>query len=301
MSFLEKFETVTVMADNRITEADRAFCEAHQEAYESARRAIQELRCIWADIEATQKELRSDADAMLPGSFSYVTEYEALSISDTKIKDQLLLLPCRFISNLTRYFNRTYHISISVDQIQRALLPEKPESRRFREGDEEAAEYEAALLTVKLSYSTILEQILAQMDGRSFEEQAFHELRKKCHEAAWWNSGGPKFERRKDTITFSDYACSFVDSYRAEHWELRDFIKTILQGIAHYETGDFSILPMGFSELLGYRITHGPVLDFPTCTKLKQIKLFKKGRIDLKFSSEQAAVDFITTYLGAVY
>lgn len=33
MNLLDKFETVTVKADVRITPEDKAFCEAHQAAY----------------------------------------------------------------------------------------------------------------------------------------------------------------------------------------------------------------------------------------------------------------------------
>ena len=33
MDLLDKFATVTVKADDRITSEDKAFCEAHQAAY----------------------------------------------------------------------------------------------------------------------------------------------------------------------------------------------------------------------------------------------------------------------------
>ena len=36
MDLLDKFATVTVKADDRITSEDKAFCEAHQAAYDAA-------------------------------------------------------------------------------------------------------------------------------------------------------------------------------------------------------------------------------------------------------------------------
>ena len=36
MNLLEKFEAVTVEADNRITQEDREYCETQQAAYDAA-------------------------------------------------------------------------------------------------------------------------------------------------------------------------------------------------------------------------------------------------------------------------
>ena len=78
--------------------------------------------------------------------------------------------PCSFVQNLVHYFNRTYHTALSADAILQRMLPEKPEYRRR---DEEAwAAYEEAVLARKLTYTEVVEQLFAQMDGRQFEEQA---------------------------------------------------------------------------------------------------------------------------------
>ena len=58
--------------------------------------------------------------------------------------------------------------------------------------------------------------------------------------------------------------------------------------------------PVGLSDLVGYgRIDHDLIL-FPSCTKLKQLKMFKNRRVDIKFASEALAKEFIDTYLGTV-
>ena len=58
MNLLEKFETVTIKADARITPEDKAFCEAHQAAYDAAIQSFHELAFFWADMENTQKQHR---------------------------------------------------------------------------------------------------------------------------------------------------------------------------------------------------------------------------------------------------
>lgn len=79
------------------------------------------------------------------------------------------------------------------------------------------------------------------------------------------------------------------------------YMKSILRGLACFETGSVSVFPYRFSDLLGYGNILENQIAFSTCDKVKQLRLFKNGRVDLKFSSEQTAADFVDTYLGTVY
>lgn len=298
MDLFEKLSAVSVSADSRISDLDRFFCEQHQAAYHAARSALLELRCVWEDIEKKQDELLQETKELLSGRNSYTVSKD-LSITDARLKELLMEQPCSFVQNLVHYFNRTYHVDLSADAILQRLLPERPEYRRR---DEEAwAAYEKAVLARRLTYTEVVEQLLAQMDGRQFEAQALFELRRKCHEAAWWRDGTPKFERRKDTVCFTGNACTYNDLYRSDYWTLSSAMQSVLQGLACFETGSVSVFPYRFSDLLGYRNIQENQIVFSTCEKIKHLRLFKNGRVDLKFSSEQAAADFVDTYLGAVY
>ena len=55
MDLLDKFDAVTVKADARITPDDKAYCEAHQAAYDAAIQSFQELAFFWEDMESTQR------------------------------------------------------------------------------------------------------------------------------------------------------------------------------------------------------------------------------------------------------
>ena len=77
--------------------------------------------------------------------------------------------------------------------------------------------------------------------------------------------------------------------------------KEILKGIAHFETGRFALLPHGFDSLLGYRHSGSDTVEFSTCSKVSQLKMFKNGRVDIKFASEAIARQFADDYLGRVY
>ena len=43
------------------------------------------------------------------------------------------------------------------------------------------------------------------------------------------------------------------------------------------------------------------VWEFENCEKLERIKLFKNGRMDIRFTTEAYACQFVADYLGTVY
>ena len=158
--------------------------------------------------------------------------------------------------------------------------------------------YQVQMQSLVVCYQDVVDQITLRLDGRSFSEQAFYELFSKCRRAAWNDSTQkPKFERKKDTLSFTGYFCRFC-GWPYDGWEVCDGMKEILYGLAHYETDSYRTLPIGFSDLLGYRKIKEPVVEFPTCEKVKQMKLFKNNRVDLKFYSSQFAEQFVNKYLG---
>ena len=59
MDLLTKFSAVEIKPETRISEADRAFCQAHQTAYEAASNVLKELEYFWDDMQAGQQEALS--------------------------------------------------------------------------------------------------------------------------------------------------------------------------------------------------------------------------------------------------
>lgn len=294
MDFLSKFGTVEIAADSRISEIDKTFCKAHQKAYEAAISCFHELEYIWYDITDRQVNILSGIES---GYATYLSS-EDIDISASKIITHIKGLHNKFLGNLVSYFNSKYHISIDEFTVAENSLPPKPSDKAY---DKEIQEkYEGELLNLILHYEDIVNFIFAQMDGRGFSEQAFHELTEKCHAAAW-NSYQKKanFEVKKSVLQFS-YGCSYSSWYSSSNWELIDGVKNILRGIAHFETGDYGIYPYGFDRLLGYGRCAADVFEFPTSKKVQQLKMFKNGRVDIKFSSEVYARQFSDKYLGLV-
>lgn len=161
--------------------------------------------------------------------------------------------------------------------------------------------YHSALRSLVLHYQDIVELLVFQLDGRTFAQQAFHELADQCHQAAWnLYQKKPKYERKKNVIRYIGYGCQVRNWGRSDEWQLQDDTKAMLRGMAHFETGNYRTYPLGMSELLGYGYSYDNAQEFPTCEKLIQLKMFKNGRVDFKFSTEAYAEEFERLYLGSV-
>ena len=298
MELLQKFAAVEIQTDHRITEMDRDYCERHQKAYETAISSFKELALFWEDMNRAQQELLGNNNS--PFYHNYLSSHDGPSISERSINNHIEALHTDFIMNLTRYFNTTYCVSVDALEVSEVLLPEMPDRRRDGYAKADDA-YHAQMQSLTVRYQDVVEQIILRLDGRSFSEQAFYEMYTKCHNAAWSSSTQkPKFEHKKDTLYFTGHFCRFR-GWPYDGWEVYDGMKEILRGLAHYETDSYRVLPVGFSDLLGYRDIQESVTEFPSCEKVKQIKLFKNGRIDFKFHSPDYAEQFINRYLGTAF
>ncbi len=293
MDLLAKFDAVAAEPDSQITPHDRDFCVAHQAAYDAARSAMQELERVWNDILAQQREA-------LQGTGSSDMAYlysDHLKLSATEISWHATRLHSRLICELVEYFNRTYHVTVSAEQVKAALLPCEPDCTARNEAV--FREYREQLQSLSLTSGQIVAQIIARLEGRSLREQALHELKTSCHRAAWNTyQGKPQYEQSKNVIRFS-YGCHYEGLYFTG-WELSDGLKSILHGVAHYETGSFSAIPHSLSKLMGYNRLESDLIAFPDCQKVSKLRMFKNSRADLTFADTAFAREFAEDYLGTV-
>ena len=294
MELLAKFDTIEIKTDLRISEADREFCTAHQNAYEAAQNSLLELLYFWEDILKAKISVPSSTAS---GTLSYFPSDSILQISSDSLRKYLESIHDTFVTNLADYFSHHYHITISTFLILRELLPQEPQNDTDYKSAMEA--YKEKLLTLSLDWNQIVDQIFLQFDGRGLTEQALHELKEKCHNAAW-NTYRKIccYERKKRHIRFTNFACRYKDWHHC--WEMNDGMKNILTGIAHFETDSFSLIPDEISFLINNNYIHYDVTEFSTCKKVQQIRLYKNGRADNTFSDESLAKKFVEDYLGTV-
>ena len=286
MNLLEKFSKIEVKADERISAEDRHFCEVHQSAYDDARSSLQELKFYWETMLESQKQLLASIGES--NHTMYLSDHSNLDISVRDIEKQLRKIHCTLINRIVRHFNEVYHIDLNEGEVENTLLPKRPEDRWRHGYEEEVVQYNKQMLTLTLDYRQIIEQIFNQTDGRDLWEQAEFYLKQQCHSAAW-RFEKPYYERKKQTVQFS-YAVNYDRT-------LHDSTKNILKGLAHFETGKIGILQSELDRIIGTYKLYEDSFEFEDCKKIKKLRIFRNGRMDVRFTEEAHAIQFIEVYL----
>lgn len=294
MSVLEKLSGVEIKPDSRISEADRRFCSVHQQAYDDALTGLEKLRKQWKELVKHQEELIRTVNSQ---SFEWSRYIDIPGFSSRDILNRLETLPEVFISRIISYFSEQYHVSLDSDPVKKRLLPPRP---KYSYDKEQTEQYRKAMRELSLRYEDILEQIFIQLGGRTFTERAIDELKEKCHNAVW-NSyrSEAEYEVKGDTIRFTFYACKYKTWVYQPRWSLTDKMQDILIAASHFETGQLESYLPGAFDLLGWGAKETSVFEFPG-SKVKQLRMFKNGRVDLKFGSKADASQFAAEYLGLV-
>lgn len=200
MGLLDKLEQVEIKADSRLPEDDLMFCETQQQAYDESRRAFREIRRQWKKAIQAQKDLLgTSSDGLLP----YFGSNYRFGVTD--INRELEKLHSKFISELTRHFNTKYRMTISAEAIQEHLIPTEPDPHKCDK--DTSNEYHRTLRALSLHYEDVVDQMFIQLDGLSFVERAFQELRTKCSKAAHSYNGKSRYDSKGDTLRFGGSFC----------------------------------------------------------------------------------------------
>lgn len=298
MNILEKLKTVEITTDNRISEKDRQFCEAHQTAYREAKDALNELIYFWEEAVNRQHTLLAEA-ATSQYSLDVYISVPNVSIRDIKQKTEEI--HSIFINRIVNHFNDVYKVSLDARSVENNLLPHKPKSDYYTSDVvSETQQYHQQLKEMTLDYKDILDQIFIQLGNRTFEEQALDEIKEKCHKFAWNTyCGTANFELKNNVICFT-YGCDYEYWFGKDKWEIKKGMQNVIRGISHFETGVSGNYPSHFAELLGWDSKNKPIFEFPDCSILQLIKMYKNGRVDVKFKSKDCASRFVAAYLSNV-
>lgn len=297
MGLLDKFNSIEITADTRISEADREFCQIQQEAYDHARDVLKFMAERSKVDMDEQMRILGKCESEVFSAYTYLGDFKP-----ARFVEDLHSVHSRFIAKLFSHFRHEYHVTIEDDDAARVLLPQKPDCNKAYH-EEEWLAYENAMNDAELKYQDILEQIFIQLGGFSFEDKAIQEMKQAAHNMAWNTYRGIKcYEQKKAVLSFSGYACSF-DSWHEQYYDdhevkLSDGMKDVVRALAHFEFGRLNFFANGMNQLLGYNWkTYNPEMQFDL-TKIKSIKCFKNGRVDVRFTSETYAREFAEEYLG---
>ena len=285
MSILEKFESVKIGSMEQLTESDIQYCEQNQMAYEAAVRDFTALLSEWEDICNRQKECLPETDEeRKPSPYLGVGK----RISSRSLREHLDQLDGILIDQIVNKIASRYRVTIEKEKISTAL------SYTMSGTDRNLDETKPAERRI-LQYGEIVDQIFLQFSGKSLREQAEYELKSRCRKSAKNYRGEMEYEKRGSCLIFTDGA-SCSEWLGSPEWKLWEPMAAILEGVAHYERNDFR-LPLSIAEVISqYRLKNSEI-PFPDCKKIQSMKLYKNGRVDIRFREGRFLDQFVTEYL----
>lgn len=300
---LSAFDNITVDNKGRISPADRAFCDKQQELFNKTfiqiRENQKELEKQLADNPNPAFEIRYKNPRVsdeYTSSFRNATDencyrsHEYSPLYALKACEKLYKDLCEYFERKIIYhFNDTYDCSFKVGgRIYKALFPKFVQTDSYGETVIEIPNEQFALPSDKdpiPSYETIVDYIIAELGGKSFQEkQCELDLQNFMDEFSW-----SKIEVSKNVVKIIH--CIYYDSWRNRiEWESRKKIGVICKAVRTIFS--LSFVPR-FSDS---DIFAGEDIDvYYGGGVLDSFKAFKNGNLQLTFHTAEQAKLFADT------
>lgn len=265
MNILNKFENFEIKQEDKILKEDRERCEKIQAIYEQTLSAYKK----WYDIYHETKNCIEKHD------------FHNLELGDLSVCKSIGSLHNSLISNIYSYFTNKYNIDIN---------------KNYDEDNDFNYNYSNSTInTNPLDYKVYVNDILRQLDGFDFKSLRVKQLKEKIK-----NIGKNRYSNEWK-IEIKGSTIKFKDLLSWGYWgSAPDKILLIESALSWFEFGEETEIPE-FNQIRNrYHIKWyeiNPCMELST-KKIKSIKFFKNGRMDIKFSSPEIARKFISEWCG---
>ncbi len=261
MNILSKFNTFEVKQTDRISKEDKEFCEEAQKVYNNTLTKYKQWYDIYHNTEYTDEQREK---------FKY-----SILINPLGICEQIDELQKSFENCLYNYFRTKYQIDIKIG----IGTPNSNYNYRTKTMD-----------IIFLDYNDYIDDIISQLGGLTFEElqtQQFKEKVRGICKSKW--SDDWYFEIKGETLKFKRLICWRYDGRWDKDYNIysgdTENYATIISALRKFDNsfGDYQEINMLFRG--GFRnFSEIESLISVNSNKVKQIKLFKNGRVDIKFT-----------------
>jgi len=271
-NLLNKFKDIKVENVDRIGENDKGFCETTQHDYKIAIASI--LSCL--------DELKKTTGVNVFEKDCYNTESKNEFIGWYEMKDIKVLadkIQKGFINKILRYFDKTYNVNIEIENINKKY-------------------------DYTVTYENLLDDIFVFLGGNTFDERAVNELKEATRKTYYFNQYTGSNITMKNNKLSIDGRYSYFDSIWKENKLSGDFNK-IFTALYYF---DSKVMTKNNSELYSKYCGYSNEKNeanyekyIPqSLTKVKSIKFFKNGKLQIEFQTAQQALLFAKDYCGYI-
>jgi hypothetical protein len=279
---LSSIYKIQVRNEEKISGADRIFCEGQQASLYRSLDEIDRWYGLFAEEAARYKDshkINYTANGKVKKSDPY-RSYETIRTDYTDFEfkpfdaiDKLVEKNCgavtAFARSIVAYFNSAYNVSVPYPGIDAEKLP----------------------IGFRPVYQSYVDLVIEHLGGRSFRDTAEEELIRRFHGAVKpgpWSKVKP--ELKKDKIVFPDVISfdNFWPEKNKLEYNSRSKLENFCAGIA-FCTDD--TLDGGASVIIWFDDNNVDV-SRPyrlTASNAEEMKFFKNGRIDVRFKDAKTA------------
>jgi len=223
--------------------------------------------------EAENSKFDAAVDLILRAKEFYETKELTNGFLSTKslvkeLDEKMSSITSSFVDNIVSHFRKTYSVSI--------------DSSKFRQYDH------------LVTYKDVIDDILLQMDGMNFYEKAQHEIKESIREEIY----------NTDRVKVKSISVSVANFLSFEPWfgkfrnNRDEKLGKLLSGIELFESGGLTKRE-DFSTITNDRIRDDwfKEFKFEGMNKFESLKCFMNGKVQLKFTSHEYALQFAKEYL----
>jgi hypothetical protein len=254
---LSKFDTIKIENKSRIDGEDQKFCETFNKIYADT------VECYKNTLDSLIS-LYNNQIPLVKDSYDLSVSYYGSHFSISDVKDSILGLKEKFISEVCYHFSHKYNVTINSDKICNKYKDIELEHHK-RENQDKTLKTDLIII-VPIDYNMILDEIFIQLNGFTFFEKAIDEIKKKARTPLHW------YDYRK-------------------YWNYEIKGKTI-----KFRTNTKDIYP----ALYYYDSNETKIIDCFSFQKVEDFKSYDNGNEDIKFINASYALDFAKRYLGYI-
>ena len=280
---LSSIYKIEIRNEEKISDADRIFCENQQDILYKSLEQIDRWYRIFTEEAVKYKDshkISHEANGKIKFHEPYNSRYDYVDVDFTKYEFKPLEVINKlveenhkaitaFAKSIVAYFNRNYEVSVPYPDIDEKTLP----------------------MGFRPLYQSYVDLVIEHLGGKSFRDMAEEELINRFLNAVKpnrWSKVKP--ELKKDKIIFPD-VISF-DSFREDknkmHYNYRHELENLCAGIAFGADNSLH----GSSSMIIWFDDGNVDISKPytlTTTGAEEMKFFKNGRIDVRFKDAKTA------------
>ena len=257
---LTKFDTIEINNNSRISVADQEFCE---------------------DQERQYKEFLSFADEYIlylnynPIANRYYKSENLITSMETTKNN----LKAQFISKIVDHFRNEYKVTLNTEPIQKKY-------------------------NIDITYNIIIDEIIEQLEGYNFTDKASKEIKEAMKDEVRGYNGNVKAEIKKKKVVFDSffYADCWDKKYGGEPsigYSSRSGFYKLLKAISHFEQGAIENTYNNIDHAISYEKGDKVFREHSLmCFKAESMKIFKNGKVEVTFLTNEYAQQFAKEYCG---